>query len=1003
MSAAPHSRPSTGPRRLHPFVWVMLASALLFVPLFAFVSFRALRDSETVRDDGWRPGQANGAWVVAAVDAQGPVAALLQPGDRILAFNGDARTARVGPVWQLAEIMPGESYRLTVQRGGAPVDVTVAAGQRANPGFARWVIAYLAVSLTCFIVAMMVAFVKPEDRMVQLAIGGQFFLAPFMMWVALQPVVGIRQDRLLLFLGLAFPLYFICGYLFFERFPQPAPRTRFWTWVTRGLVTSGLLVWAIRSSVAAIRALPTDTRMAILDRYQDTVLQVYAVSRLTDQLFIVATFVAMYGVLYRNYKILPVGGSDRRRVKILVIGQSLPLFPTVVAAAISALGELAGASALLLAYGETIRRLTNALAIAGPLSFGYAIVRHRVLGFRLTVRLGIQYVLAQNALRTAVAVPLAWLAYTVITRPDQTVGELLFTGSARLNLVVMVLAGIGLQYRTQLAEAIDRRFFRAAYDAEGILRRLVEAVKLADSAAEIAETASREIGTALHVERVLAFYRNAAAGEFTIGYSSHVVTNKSQMSDESPMIRHIGELGGAQTVDELRASATPREIAWLEDLGIELVIPMTGIDQDVVGLLMVGGKRSEEPFTSQDRGLLQLVAAQIGSVYEVLSLREQVGRQADLQSEVLASIDERHINLVKECPQCGRCYDRTAERCTDDGQPLAFTMPVERTLGGKYRLDRLVGRGGMGAVYEALDLRLNRIVALKVIKGSSFHNTSARRRFAREAQACARLTHPAIVRVYDYGAFENSASYLVMEYVRGRTWRQELDRLAAFTPAAAADLLDQVMDGMEAAHASGVLHRDLKPDNLVIAAADHGHAVQVKILDFGLAKVRESGFDDPKSQTMAGVAMGTFGYMSPEQLAAGDVDARTDVYSIGVVALESLTGRLPAFGPNFHPLIEAEVERRLVQAAQSDEHRELARAVAMALATNRDARYASVRELRAALIPAIRRCREVPLVEHSGSPTGGTATPSTVGPTIGLSATETSVTRAADVPGGDRA
>jgi serine/threonine protein kinase len=169
-----------------------------------------------------------------------------------------------------------------------------------------------------------------------------------------------------------------------------------------------------------------------------------------------------------------------------------------------------------------------------------------------------------------------------------------------------------------------------------------------------------------------------------------------------------------------------------------------------------------------------------------------------------------------------------------------------------------------------------------------------------------------------------------------------------------------VFDGMEAAHAAGVLHRDLKPDNLLIRRGPAGGAPRVTILDFGLAKVRESSFEDPKSQTVAGLTMGTFGYMSPEQLAAETVDERTDVYALGVVALETLTGPLPPFGPNFHPIIEAEVDARLLKPARTPAHRALADAIARALAPSRTQRFVSIAEMRAALIPALRQCSDMP-------------------------------------------
>ena len=245
-------------------------------------------------------------------------------------------------------------------------------------------------------------------------------------------------------------------------------------------------------------------------------------------------------------------------------------------------------------------------------------------------------------------------------------------------------------------------------------------------------------------------------------------------------------------------------------------MPITGIDRALFGLLLIGEKRSEEPYTLKDRNLLQMVAAQVGSVYEVLALREQVGEHHRIQKEVLGRLERQHINLVHECPACGRCFDSDVERCDTDGQALVLSLPVDRTLEGKYRLERLIGRGGMGAVYQATDLRLNRRVAAKVVKAAALASGAAQRRFAREAQACGRLEHPNIVRVYDFGMAGDTA-FLVMEYLPGITWRGQLDRIGMFPVPAAASALDQVLNGMETAHRASILHRDLKPENLLIA------------------------------------------------------------------------------------------------------------------------------------------------------------------------------------------
>jgi serine/threonine-protein kinase len=232
------------------------------------------------------------------------------------------------------------------------------------------------------------------------------------------------------------------------------------------------------------------------------------------------------------------------------------------------------------------------------------------------------------------------------------------------------------------------------------------------------------------------------------------------------------------------------------------------------------------------------------------------------------------------------------------------------------------------------------------------------------------LDHPNIVRVYDYGPLGEDSAYLVMEHVQGVTWADEIDRLGSFPLPLAAEALDQVLEGVEAAHAAGILHRDLKPSNLMLRRPAEGGPLQVKILDFGLAKVRELAFADPKSLTAEGVTLGTIGYMAPEQLLGEEVDERADVYSLGVIALETLTGRLRIAQQFFHRTIESELAARLVVPARTASQRALAEALQGTLAPAREARTASVREMRAVLIPAIRRCEELPLPPPAGELAG---------------------------------
>jgi serine/threonine protein kinase len=353
--------------------------------------------------------------------------------------------------------------------------------------------------------------------------------------------------------------------------------------------------------------------------------------------------------------------------------------------------------------------------------------------------------------------------------------------------------------------------------------------------------------------------------------------------------------------------------------------------------------------------LLRAVAAQLAMAYENIGLKKQVEREQKYRRDVLSRVEVQTANLVRECPDCGRCYEASTPTCEHDGTELEIALPVERTLDGKYRLDRRIGSGGMGAVYEANDLRLSRQVAVKVVVGGEAGKSVNLKRFEREARASAQLSHPNIVTVFDYGAVGDEGAYLVMELLSGVTLRDEMRRLGRVPPALAAEWFEGVFDGMRIAHAAGVVHRDLKPENILIAEAADGKKV-VKILDFGLAKVHFQGAPAAENLTVPGVMMGTFGYMPPEQLLGEEVDVRSDVFSLGVMVAEALTGKPPFDTKGWGALLMSiyrggfRIESDLPEVARVSE------ILARALANDRAARYETVDEFQRDLIPALRAC-----------------------------------------------
>ncbi len=211
---------------------------------------------------------------------------------------------------------------------------------------------------------------------------------------------------------------------------------------------------------------------------------------------------------------------------------------------------------------------------------------------------------------------------------------------------------------------------------------------------------------------------------------------------------------------------------------------------------------------------------------------------------------------------------------------------VGTVVDGRYRVLSLIARGGMATVYEATDLRLDRIIALKVMHAHLAHDEAFVARFQREAKAAARLTHGHVVAVYDQGEADGLV-YLAMEFVPGQNLRDILRQYGPLTPEQALVFLDPVLEALAAAHAAGFVHRDIKPENVLIS--DDG---RVKVADFGLARALETS----GQSVTQGMIIGTVAYLSPEQVERGDADGRSDVYAAGILLFEMITGQVPHAG-----------------------------------------------------------------------------------------------------------
>ena len=341
-----------------------------------------------------------------------------------------------------------------------------------------------------------------------------------------------------------------------------------------------------------------------------------------------------------------------------------------------------------------------------------------------------------------------------------------------------------------------------------------------------------------------------------------------------------GKTTGELTVEDMETlSRSGKSIIGDTDI----IVPVMGISGELYGALMVPGDA-----TTLGEGSERVIngfARHLGSALELKRMRQDLAEAAERRRATRQEMLERGIDLLQVCPKCDRCYDQESEVCEDDGTKLEAPQAFPYRVAGRYRLERRVGEGGMGTVFHAHDERLEREVAVKVIKSEHFDNDAVRQRFQREARTVARIDHPGVVAVFDSGELEERSLYIVMEWLRGWNLGQILKLQGPGTPQQVAAFSRQAGAALDAAHRQKLVHRDIKPENLFLTSEPDGF--RVKIVDFGVAKelVRDSQI------TQTGTVIGTPLYMSPEQLNGEAVESRSDIYSLAVVIFEALTGK----------------------------------------------------------------------------------------------------------------
>ncbi len=551
-------------------------------------------------------------------------------------------------------------------------------------------------------------------------------------------------------------------------------------------------------------------------------------------------------MLLLNYR-RSADATERRRLRVLIVGLAVVAFVTIPTLLTITPFVPRGFPALWFLFPL----IASISALALPASFAYAILRHRLFDIRLIIRQGLQYAIARNALLLLTPAFAAMFAADLLFRGQQSLIQIL----RERGWIYASLAALAIWLhlrREQWLRALDRRFFREQYNAQQVLGATVREVRAAGSAQEVARRIIGQIDLALHPVAAGIFNLHAGDAAYRLLASSGMLAPSIPVG--ARMCRILQALGKPLEIGErssLRNNLPEREIEFLHAASVEWLFPASTSAEACTAFLAIGPKRSGQPYIREDIDLLQAIADSLGLLFE-------------------------------RAPQ-------------SSGPDL---------IQGRFRVERRIGQGGMGVVYEATDLELERRVAIKLLSDQRLGDASALSRFRREARVLASFQHPNVVIIFDAGSLVNGQGFLVMELLRGVSLSQELAAKGRLPIGQISHILQGVCSGVDAAHRRSIIHRDLKPQNIFLA--EHEGGVIPKVLDFGLAALI-----DPDGTTLtladatgAGALVGTPGYIAPERLRGERGGEAGDIWAIGVIAYEMLTGRRPFAAGRLTPVAE---------------------------------------------------------------------------------------------------
>ena len=592
--------------------------------------------------------------------------------------------------------------------------------------------------------------------------------------------------------------------------------------------------------------------------------------------------------------------ANRRRVKWFVTSFVIGLSPMLVAVIFTPLIPQLKSPEWQAFIGTTLYVM---LASIVP-STAYAVTVSHVLDVRLVIRRTIQYGLARSSVWCAIVGPLLFVAFDIYQHRQITVAEYFSRERPIVPLVLSCLSLVVLTFRHHILERLDRWFHRGATDHTEALARLERGFRTASTIRDVARVLTREVGRAVDAASVAVLMVDEQGGQLvSLDREVPPLPRRSALIDLLRSVRTETQLS-YRADGALATLLPPSDRAWLAMTGFGLFSPLVGSVGTLLGVVGIGEGRSGLPYTARDNMLITAMSGQAALKLENSRLKERSAHQGG-RSDPL-SVDWENEPATR-CPECATLWPPTTTHCSCGVATIEAALPL--VIKGKFRVDRFIGAGGAGVVYHAVDMTLDRQVAIKTLLVARIEHVS---RLHREARAMANVMHPNLALIYGAEHWK-STPLLIFEYLDGGTLLDSL-RSGPLMLDETIELGTLLADALDRVHSSGVLHRDVKPSNIGYTSGG-----VPKLLDFGLAAILDRsrstrtppavmptdvglieeltwGVHPATSLTLTQQLIGTPLYLSPEALAGHAPEASFDLWSLSMVLYEAFAGRHPFAG-----------------------------------------------------------------------------------------------------------